>query len=103
MEYNISSFLENAEPQILRRGRKYYDSDMVKNLQKSGRVFTAKVSGSEYRPYHVEITFDEDGDVDEWECNCPYDWGPVCKHIVATLLAIEDGGYEEQTPSAKHR
>ena len=101
MEYNISSFLENAEPQILRRGRKYYDSDMVKNLQKSGRVFTAKVSGSEYRPYHVEITFDEDGDVDEWECNCPYDWGPVCKHIVATLLAIEDGGYEEQTPSAK--
>ena len=75
MEYNISSFLENAEPQILRRGRKYYDSDMVKNLQKSGRVFTAKVSGSEYRPYHVEITFDEDGDVDEWECNCPYDWG----------------------------
>ena len=67
MEYNISSFLENAEPQILRRGRKYYDSDMVKNLQKSGRVFTAKVSGSEYRPYHVEITFDEDGRVESFK------------------------------------
>lgn len=101
MEYNISDFLENVEPQILRRGREYYGSGMVENLQKSGRVFTAKVSGSEYRPYHVEITFDEDGDVGEWECDCPYDWGSVCKHIVAALLAIENGDYEEKAPSAE--
>lgn len=89
------------EPQILQRGRDYYDSDLVENLQKSGSVFTAKVHGSEYRPYHVEITFNEDGDVEKWACDCPYDWGPVCKHIVAALLAIADGGCSEQMSSAK--
>jgi len=44
------------------------------------------VEGSDFEPYRVLITRDENGD---WEadCTCPYEWGGWCKHIVATALA----------------
>ncbi|MFQ5857869.1 MAG: SWIM zinc finger domain-containing protein, partial [Anaerolineae bacterium] len=50
-----------------------------------GDVLIAQVEGSQYTPYHITITLDEAG-VLEAECTCPYDWGGVCKHIVAVLL-----------------
>ena len=47
---------------------------------------TAEVSGSEEEPYLVDLDFSEDGELEDWFCDCPYDWGPVCKHTVAVLL-----------------
>jgi hypothetical protein len=37
-------------------------------------------------PYSVEIRIDDDGDLAP-TCDCPFDWEPVCKHTVATLMA----------------
>jgi len=45
----------------------------------------AEVEGSQYEPYRVRVTFDEGG-ITGAVCDCPYDWGGWCKHIVATLL-----------------
>ena len=59
---------------------------------------TAEVSGSEDEPYLVDIDFDEDGEVEAWNCDCPYDWGPVCKHTVAALLAVRETGMEHFPP-----
>ncbi len=50
---------------------------------------TAEVSDSEEEPYLVDLDFSEDGELEDWFCDCPYDWGPVCKHTVAVLLAIQ--------------
>ena len=50
---------------------------------------TAEVSGSEEAPYLVELDFSEEGEVEDWSCDCPYEWGPVCKHTVAVLLVIQ--------------
>jgi uncharacterized Zn finger protein len=47
----------------------------------------AKVEGSEYEPYRVTVTVGDAGIV-EMSCTCPYDWGGICKHIVATLLVV---------------
>jgi uncharacterized Zn finger protein len=44
------------------------------------------VAGSQFAPYDVRVVFDEAGII-EASCSCPYDWGSLCKHIVATLLA----------------
>ena len=41
--------------------------------------------GSEYEPYRVTITLGPAG-IAHTRCTCPYDWGGICKHIVATLL-----------------
>lgn len=50
---------------------------------------TVEVSGSEEEPYLVDLDFSEDGELENWSCDCPYDWGPVCKHAVAVLLTIQ--------------
>jgi hypothetical protein len=43
----------------------------------------AVVSGT--NDYQVEIELDEEF---SGECDCPYDWDGLCKHIVATFLAV---------------
>lgn len=48
---------------------------------------TATVSGT--RDYRVEIDLRAEKMIYA-TCTCPYDWGGHCKHIVATLLAIND-------------
>lgn len=95
MEYLIDDFLmemeEGEESIIVERGEAYFETGMVRNLTKLDKhTFTAKVSGSGYRPYNVEIKFNKNGEVAECSCSCPYEWGEVCKHSVAVLLAIEE-------------
>jgi len=68
------------------RGEKYYRAGRVVSLVQRGGVLQAQVEGSQYAPYRVRITFDRGG-VTGALCDCPYDWGGWCKHIVATLLA----------------
>lgn len=68
-------------------------SGQVENVERDGGHVTAEVSGSEEDPYLVELDFSEDGEVEDWSCDCPYDWGPVCKHTVAVLLAIRRKTY----------
>ncbi len=46
----------------------------------------ASVEGSQPGAYGVEIWRDDEGEVNV-HCNCPFDWEPACKHVVATLLA----------------
>ena len=33
--------------------------------------------------------------MDTWICNCPYDHGPVCKHVAATLYAVRENVLSE--------
>jgi uncharacterized Zn finger protein len=45
----------------------------------------AQCEGSDYEPYQVSATLTESG-IAETSCTCPYDYGGICKHIVALLL-----------------
>ena len=74
-----------ANAQSFDRGYRYYRSSGVSDIARRGNLTTAKVEGSEYEPYRVQVTVNETGIVDT-SCTCPYDWGGICKHIVATLL-----------------
>lgn len=96
MGYTIDEFLEYVEPRIFTRGEDYYENGMVKKVIKSDGHYTAKVSGSNTTPYTVKIFFDKDETIEDWSCSCPYDFSDVCKHIVALLLAIENGDYIEK-------
>ncbi|OQX84138.1 hypothetical protein B6D60_09705 [candidate division KSB1 bacterium 4484_87] len=84
---DLESFLEDISPKIVNRGINYFENGAVENLVKiSESEWRADVIGSE--DYRVEITID-DGEIIDWYCTCPYDWGPVCKHVVAVLYEIE--------------
>lgn len=48
-------------------------------------MLTAQVKGSEYEPYRVQVSLTDRG-VAETSCTCPFEWGGICKHIVAVLL-----------------
>ncbi len=76
----------HSSPESFRRGQEYYRQGSVTSLLRRGQELRAEVAGSQFSPYGVRVVFDEAGIVDA-SCSCPYDWGGLCKHIVATLLA----------------
>jgi len=79
-----------ATAESFRRGESYYRRGAVISLVRRGDELQSEVEGSQYEPYRVRVTFDEGG-VTSAICDCPYDWGGWCKHIVATLLACLHG------------
>lgn len=88
-----------AASESFARGEGYYASGAVSELQKRGNALTARVAGSQHEPYHVTITVGPSG-IEAAECTCPYDWGGLCKHIVATLLAwVREPDSTESLPS----
>lgn len=79
----------NATPTSYSRGEDYVDE--VSKLTKKGNTYTAQVYGSE--TYHVTIETDA-FDANAF-CSCPYDWGGICKHVVAVGLNIIAGQVKE--------
>jgi uncharacterized Zn finger protein len=78
------TFTEELHALILQRGREYYTHGAVEDLTQTPEGWSARVTGQE--AYQVAIT-----GIDtplEWYCNCPYDHGPVCKHVAAVFFAV---------------
>lgn len=67
------------------KGLEYFGEDVVSSLVLSGDILHAEVEGSQYSPYQVQVKFGA-REVNEAYCDCLYDWGGWCKHIVAVLL-----------------
>lgn len=97
----IREFLSHVEPRIYDRGVRYYEDGMVARLVRDGAHCSAKVSGSDWEPYDVDILLTEDDRVKDWSCTCPYDGGDVCKHVVAALLALQNGEVKTKKPAIK--
>jgi uncharacterized Zn finger protein len=84
---------------VFERAREIARSGAVSDLVRRGDDLDAAVQGSEPAPYRVAIRLDPNGDVAEFRCTCPYEWGGACKHVVATLLrAVEPGAVTERPP-----
>ena len=71
---------------IFERGSAYYYEDnAVGHIRRTGDTFKAKVEGTE--TYRVELTI-RAGKPPKIYCDCPYDYGNVCKHGIALGLAV---------------
>ncbi len=68
------------------RGLKYFEEGRVKQVDFFGNTLTAVVEGTE----NYRVTIRVNGDIEGY-CTCPYDWGGICKHIVATLIHYSQG------------
>ena len=80
--------LKSLVPRALfERGEGYYEGDAVGRIKQEGDTYKAKVRGTE--TYRVELTVQPSGPPDIY-CDCPYNYGPVCKHGVALGLAVLD-------------
>ncbi len=85
MSFPLHQFESYLPKDICRKGHEYFEEDAVDNLTQDGDMWEADVYGSD--EYVVQITMDGNS-VEGWECDCPYDYGPVCKHVAAVLYAI---------------
>ena len=81
---------------ILLRGYDYYTDGRVWDLKKEGGRYTAVVAGTE--DYSVTITADDEDNVIEMTCTCPYaEDGTHCKHEAAVLYKIRETDDKEES------
>ncbi|MBP6804559.1 MAG: hypothetical protein KA362_10660, partial [Chloroflexi bacterium] len=76
-----------ASAESFARGQHYFHDGAVLEVTRRGNLIAAEVEGSNYDPYRVQIILAPSG-ITDIICTCPYDWGGICKHIVATLLVV---------------
>jgi hypothetical protein len=67
------------------RGENYYRDGAIMEPVRQAMELWAQCEGSDYEPYQVRATLTKNG-IAETSCSCPYDYGGICKHIVALLL-----------------
>ena len=81
-------------PQILARGKAYYEEGTVESLDIEDDEITAEVYGSEL--YEVTVWLDGN-EVEDMDCTCPYaEDGSACKHEAAVLFELEEEGYPDR-------
>ena len=84
---NLDTFEDEIDSTILSRGLSYYRERNVMSLEMTQpNHYKALVAGTQL--YEVTITLDDDREVEDSSCTCPYDWGEYCKHQVAALYAL---------------
>lgn len=86
---NINDFKKYVDKTILKRGYDYYtDGNIVDTFNEGDNTYTFEVEGSE--DYQVVVHLDDNGEIIYSECNCPYDFGPICKHEVAAYYELAE-------------
>lgn len=80
---------QNATRQSIQRGQSYFRDGAVGRLVQRGDELEADVEGTEPDPYRVWVRFEDEDEVSDTGCTCPYNYGGWCKHIVAVLLAYD--------------
>lgn len=84
------NFEELFEEKILKRGYSYYLDDSVHDVTKNGNCYEGLVYGTEI--YEVQVEIDEEGNIEDMDCDCPYAEENNCKHMTALLYYIENDG-----------
>src|SRR5215212_7257276 len=95
MQMTLTNFEGIVEAKIVERGYDYYKRGRVAKVEKvAENEFSAVAFGSEDYEVYVKI----DGErIVEYECDCPYEWGNTCKHVVAVFYQIRYGNFTSGT------
>jgi uncharacterized Zn finger protein len=89
--FTIADIKELATNSSFARGEDYFLSGEVGKIVRKGNLFEGTVYGT--RKYKVSLNVINSELI--FKCNCPYDFGGICKHKVAFALEILDGKYIE--------
>ncbi|WP_244262203.1 SWIM zinc finger family protein [Thermoanaerobacter wiegelii] len=99
----IYDFEDYIDEIILDRGYDYYVGGNIIDLYNHGKnEYIFKIQGSD--DYEVMVKLDDNGEILYSECNCPYDYGPVCKHQVAAFYKlVEIFGNQNEASNVQKR
>ena len=94
---NYKDFEEHIAEGILQKGKAYFDNGVVEDLEKTDGHWLANVHGTEV----YEVAIKGIRSIKSWDCDCPYDHGPICKHVAAVLYAIQANNNKQRTSKIK--
>lgn len=98
---NLYDFGKNLNPEVVSKGYDYYKQGRVDALEEiEYGVWQAFVYGREVYSTWIKMG---DKEIVDWNCTCPYDHGPACKHVIATSRAIVEILGGEHVPPEKGR
>ena len=84
---NINNFMQYIDQNILDRGYDYYNNGNIIDVYEDDyNKYIFEIEGSE--DYEVTVEIDDDGGVIDSYCDCPYNFGPVCKHEAAAYFQL---------------
>ncbi len=87
MNIPLNEFEQIIDETILKRGLSYFKNGYVTDfVEISNGEYEANVSGTEEYTVRLEI---KNNVIVEHNCDCPYDFGPVCKHVVASIFYLK--------------
>ncbi len=88
----LNQFEQYIDETILKRGLSYFKNGHVHQPEEIGPgEYETIVEGSE--DYTVQLTL-KNGTITEYVCDCPYDMGPVCKHVAAVFFYLQQDELE---------
>lgn len=86
----IKSFIDEFDIKSAQKGKELYQKDAVYKIYNEGKTYHCLVKGIS-DTYKTIIKFDKKGDINSCYCSCPhFDRGYLCKHLYASLLALDD-------------
>ena len=94
------NFEKLFDEKILKRGYNYYLEDAVHDVTRNGNHYEGLVYGTEI--YEVQIEIDNNGNVEDMDCDCPYAEENNCKHMVALLYYLENDGEIESKKAIRN-
>jgi len=101
MQIPLNQFEQYIDETILKRGLSYFKNGHVHEPEEiNPGQYEAIVEGTE--DYTVQLTL-KNGVITEYVCDCPYDFGPVCKHVAAVIFYLQQDELElnKKTKRAK--
>lgn len=99
MKIPLAEFEQFIDETILKRGFSYFNNGAVLDVVEiSTGEYEAIVSGTENYTVQLEIKTNA---IVNHNCDCPYDLGPVCKHVVATIFYLQRDvlDFDKKSPS----
>jgi hypothetical protein len=92
MKIPLNQFEQIIDETILKRGFAYFKSGAITDFSEiSSGEYEAIVSGTEDYTVQLEV---KNNTIIEHNCDCPYDLGSVCKHVVAVIFHLQQDELE---------
>lgn len=92
MKIPLNDFEQIIDEKILKRGLAYFQSGAITNFSEiSNGEYEATVSGTKEYTVQLEI---KNNIIIKHNCDCPYDLGSVCKHLVAVIFYLQQDKLE---------
>ncbi|HBS85704.1 MAG: hypothetical protein A2W91_13635 [Bacteroidetes bacterium GWF2_38_335] len=87
MDIPLNQFEKHIDENILHRGYQYFNQGKIAEHEEIDEgIHEFVIEGTEDYCVHLEIEHDC---LTDFNCDCPYDSGPVCKHVVAALYYLQ--------------